>query len=201
MIESVGKIKSFSKASCHHYFVIFTASSLHGIFTGLLDPSLGLFVLVVVENNSSFVSNQVRICKDVFVNAAIVPYIIEKEIFNLGKKVSLVHERENQVAVTVHESFVNLFILVCACIFHSVFFFKAFKLTVSKHRKTWHCDHESADSKVFVSLSELCNCSFFIRIVHEVYIALENLRVKFDCVFYSVPVFLVFLFLEHVHEC
>ena len=110
------------------------------------------------------------------------------------------HDRENEGTVTVHQSFVNLFVLVCTGIFHSVFFLVAFKLTVTEHWKTRHCDHQSADTKIFVSASKLGDCCFFIRIVHEVYVALEDLRIKLDGVFYGVAVLLVLFLFKHVHE-
>ena len=102
--------------------------------------------------------------------------------------------------VTVYKILTWFFIFIRFCILHTVFFGKSFDLTMSEHWKTWHCYHQGADTKVFIAITELGNCSFFIRIVHKVYISLENLRVKINCIFDSITIFLIFFFFEHVHE-
>ena len=103
--------------------------------------------------------------------------------------------------VTVNKPLVRFFVFIGFCIFHAVLFFKAFNLSVTEHWEPRHSNHECTYSKIFVAFSKLCYGCFLIRIVHEVYVALKNLRIKGDCVFYSVTVFLVFFFFKHVHEC
>ena len=95
---------------------------------------------------------------------------------------------------------VRLFVAVGPGVFHAVLFFKAFNLAVTKHGKAGHCCHQSADTKILVALTKLSYGSFFVRVVHKVYITLENLRVKGNCVFYSLSVFVVFFLFEHVHK-
>ena len=72
---------------------------------------------------------------------------------------------------------------------------------MSEHWESRHCYHEGTYTKVFVSVTKLSKSSFFVRVIHKVYVTLKNLRIKGDCIFYCVAVFLVFLFFEHVHEC
>ena len=103
--------------------------------------------------------------------------------------------------VAVDKILVWSFVAVSLGKFHTVLFFKSFNLAVAEHRKTRHCNHQCTYTKVFVILSELGNGSVFVRVVHEVYVALKNLRVKLNRILYGIAVFLVFLFLEHVHEC
>src|SRR5574344_543211 len=69
-----------------------------------------------------------------------------------------------------------------------------------EHWKTWHCGEQCAYSKVFVSISELGNCRFFVRIVHEVDITFQNFRIEQNGFLNCIPVLLVFLILQHVHE-
>ena len=102
---------------------------------------------------------------------SVVPYIVEQEVFNVRKDISLFHKRENIVPVTVYKVLVRCFILVRLCEFHSVFFSESFNLAVAEHRKSRHCNHQCADTKIFVIFSELGNCGVFVRIVHKVYIA------------------------------
>ena len=147
-------------------------AGLNRVFAGLLYPAGSAFVLVVVEDHGGFVSDAVGVGEDVFVYAAVVPNVVEKEVFDLGKKPALFHQREYQLPVAVYQAFVGLFVAVGSRVFHSVFFFKAFDLAVAEHRKSGHRDHKSADAKVLVALSELRHGGFFVGIVHEVYVAL-----------------------------
>ena len=59
MVPAVGKAKTFSKTSCHHFLVVITTADLYCVFTGLLYPSLGTVIFVVVEDDCSFVANKV----------------------------------------------------------------------------------------------------------------------------------------------
>ena len=102
--------------------------------------------------------------------------------------------------VPVYEVLVRSFVFIRLGEFHTVFFGKAFNLSVTEHRKSRHCNHKRTDAEVFVVLAELRNGSVFVRIVHKVYVAFENLRIKFNRVLYGITVFLVFLFFEHIHK-
>ena len=103
---------------------------------------------------------------------AVVPNVVEKEVFDLREEVAFFHKGEYELPVGVYQAFVGLFVAVGAGIFHSIFFFKAFDLSVSEHRKSRHCDHQGANAKVLVALSELGHRGFLVGIVHEVYVAL-----------------------------
>ena len=84
--------------------------------------------------------------------------------------------------------------------FHTVFFGKAFNLSVSEHRKSRHRNHQRTDAEVFVSLTELRNRRIFVGIVHKVYVAFEDLRVEFYRILNGITVLLILLFFEHIHE-
>ncbi|MBA7659949.1 hypothetical protein ES703_67945 [subsurface metagenome] len=63
-----------------------------------------------------------------------------------------------------------------------------------------HGSHHKADPEVFVALTELHNSGFFIRVVHKIYIALQNLRIKLQGIFYQAAVILILFILQHIHE-
>ena len=102
--------------------------------------------------------------------------------------------------MTIHKILVRSFILVCLGEFHAVFFGKPFNLPVPEHRKTRHRNHQGTDTEIFVVLSELRNRRVLVWIVHKVYVAFQDLRVKFYRVLNGITIFLVFLFFEHIHE-
>ena len=158
------------RAACHDLFV--AVAGLYRVFAGLLYPARSAFVLVVVKDHGGFVSDAVGVGEYVFVYAAVVPNVVEKEVFDLGKEPALFHQREYQLPVAVYQAFVGLFVAVGARVFHSVFFFKAFDLAVAEHRKAWHRYHQRADAKVLVALSELRHGGFLVGVVHKVDVAL-----------------------------
>ena len=130
----------------------------------------------------------------------VIPHIVEQEILDTREKIAFFEERENLALVAVDEILIGRFVAVSPRVFHAVFFFKALDLTVTEHRQARHCRHKSANAEIFVAFSELCDRRFFIGVVHEVDISLQNLRVKIDCVFDRLAIFVIFFFFEHVHE-
>ena len=107
---------------------------------------------------------------------------------------------EDFAFMAMEEVLVRLLVPVGAIIFHAILFRIAFNLTVAKHGQSGQCGHNGADAEVFIALAKLLHSRFFIGIVHEIYITLQNLRVVNQCVFNQLAVFFVFLIAQHVHE-
>ena len=194
-----GEIEAFRNRTALHYNLI-TITCLYSIRVRLFNPAGSAVVFVVIENYRSFVTGSVRVGKHIFVYMTVFPEIVEKKVIYAAEKVTLFHQREDVVPVSVYKILARLFVLVSFGVFHSVFLGKAFNLAVTEHRKARHSNHQSTDTKIFVAITKLGNGSFLIRIVHKVYIALKNLRIKGDCIFYRLTVFLIFFFFEHVHK-
>ena len=71
---------------------------------------------------------------------------------------------------------------------------------MAEHRKSGECCKKGAASEVLVAVSELGYGGFLVGVVHEVDVALEDVRVIFQSGLDHVAVLLVVLILEHVHE-
>jgi hypothetical protein len=74
---------------------------------------------------------------------------------------------------------------------------------------TWPCPnigkprqrrHQRADAEVLVALPKLVDRGALVGIVHEVDVALENLRIELDGVLDDEPIVRVLLVAQHVHE-
>ena len=74
---------------------------------------------------------------------------------------------------------INLFIPISFPVFHAIFFGEPLNLSMTKHRQSGHCDHQDTNSKLFITFPKLFNRSLFIRIIHEIDIAFEDIRVVF----------------------
>ena len=101
----------------------------------------------------------------------------------------------------INKPLVWFFIVVCPLILHTIFFPVAFDLAVSYHRQARKSGEKSSYSEVSVIRAKLGDGSIFVRVIHEVYISLENLWFKLQSLFDGISIFLVLLILEHVHEC
>ena len=100
-----------------------------------------------------------------------------------------------------NEPVVRKLVVISSPVLHSVLLMVAFNLSMTDHRQARKGCKKRTDCKVFVSVSELCNRSLLIRIVHEVDIAFQDFRFEYKRVLYAESVFLVLLILQHVHEC
>ncbi len=87
---------------------------------------------------------------------------------------------------------IRLLVPISLAKFHPVLFRIALDLAMPEHWKTWHGRHHGADAKVFIFLTKLVDCCTLVRVVHEVYVPFEYLRIKFQRVFDHQSVFLIF---------
>ena len=167
----------------------------------LFDEAFRVIEAVVVNHQCVVAFSVVGIGIDVFIHIAVaVGKVIKGEIADFRKALALVQQREDLAAVAVQQSLVDLFIPVGLFVFHTVLFAEAFQLSVSEHGQTGHGGHQQADAEVFVTVTELLVGCLFIRIVHEVHIALQDLRVKFQRVLQHHAVASVVLVTQQVHE-
>ena len=109
-------------------------------------------------------------------------------------------EREYPAIMLSDKPFIRAFVVVGPPVFHSVLLMEAFNLSVPDHRKAGKRRQQRAYREVLVTVAELGDGRLLIGVVHEVHVALEDLRLEDKRVLYSQPVLLVLLILEHVHE-
>ena len=93
-------------------------------------------------------------------------------MFYFGKQPALPHQRENFPTVPLYQTGVHLLIVISATVFHTVFFFKAFNLSVPEHRQPRHCHQHGANTEILIVTAELRHGGLFIGIVHKIDIAL-----------------------------
>jgi len=110
------------------------------------------------------------------------------------------NKREDIGLVPMDEIIIWSFIPIGTVIFHAIFLGVTLDLPMPKHRQPWHSDHHGTNTKVFIAFTKLFYCSFFIWVIHEINIALENLRIVNQCVFNQLAVLIVFLIAQHVHK-
>ena len=71
---------------------------------------------------------------------------------------------------------------------------------MAEHGQAGECGHDRANAKVFVTFAKLLHGRLFIGVVHEINIALENFRIKFQRVFNQGAVAGIVFIAQHVHE-
>ncbi|OQA94010.1 MAG: hypothetical protein BWY25_03017 [Chloroflexi bacterium ADurb.Bin222] len=121
-------------------------------------------------------------------------------MLHLGEQIAFVEQREDLLLVPGHQPGIGMLFPIGAAEFHAVLFGVALDLPVTEHRQAGEGRHERADPEVFVALAELIYRGPLVGIVHEVDVALENLRVEFQRVLEELAVFRVLLVAQHVHE-
>ena len=140
--------------------------------------------------------------EDIFVHAAIRRVkVIEEELLHVGEQVAAVKEREDastrgqrsilRWAVSSHFGRAE---------FHPVFFAEAFDLSVTEHGQAGQGRQHRAHAEIFVAIAELLDGGFFIGVVHEVDVTLENLRVELQRVLDRHAILGVIFVAQHVHE-
>ena len=110
------------------------------------------------------------------------------------------HDRKNFQLMPPNQMLIRQFIIVCVLVFHPIFFGEAFHLSVTEHGQAGKVDHNRADAKIFVAIAKLLDGGLLIGIVHEVDVALENLRVKLQRVLDGEAILGIVFVAQHVHE-
>ena len=121
-------------------------------------------------------------------------------MLDAGKKLPDAQQRENLPFMMSDKPGIRRFIPVGTTILHAVFFAIAFDLAVAEHRQAGEGGKQGGDAEIFIAFAELLNGGCFIRVVHEIDIALHNLWIVSQGVFKDFTVFGVLLALEHIHE-
>ena len=174
---------------------------LAGEGDGIFDKAFRVAVAVVVKHQGVVILTVVGVGEYVFIHVAVaVGEVIQDEIADFGKALALVQEREDLAFVAVQQALIYLFIPVGPFVFHAVLFRETFQLSVAEHRQAGHGGHQQADTEIFVAGTELFLGGLFVRVVHEVDIALQDLRVEFQSVFEHHAVAAVVFIAQQVHE-
>ncbi len=143
----------------------------------------------------------VAVGKDILVHPAIrAEEVIQEEILHAGKNIPAVQEREDLAFMAVNQVLVRALLVISPAVFHSIFFGKTLYLTVPEHGQTGHGCHQGADAKVFITFAKLVHCGAFIRVIHEIDVTLEDLRVKFQGVLHQRAVLGIILISQQVHK-
>ena len=72
----------------------------------------------------------------------------------------------------LNKSDIRLFFPVGATVLHAIFFTVTFNLAMAEHRQTGQGGQQGGDAEIFVAFAELFNGGRFVRIVHEIDVAL-----------------------------
>src|SRR6185312_14710620 len=99
-----------------------------------------------------------------------------------------------------HQPGVGRLVVIRATIFHSISFTETFYLTMAKHGQAGQGRQQSAYSEVFISFAKLIDRRALVGIVHEIYVALQYLRIELQGLLYHATVVGILLVTQHVHE-
>ena len=109
-------------------------------------------------------------------------------------------KRKDAPLMRLNQSGIGSLIHLWAAEFHPIFFGKAFDLSVTKHGQTRQGGKHSADAEIFITFSELLDGRFLVRVVHEVDITLQNLRIELKRILDGEAIFIIVFVAQHVHE-
>ncbi len=167
----------------------------------IADPAVHRAEPVVVDHERPLVAGPVGVGEDVLVDVSrIVHDVVEPEVANLGEQAPAMDEGEELPFVAGDESLVGPLVPRGATKLHAVLLGEPLDLPVAEHREARHRDQHRRDPEVLVPGSELLDRRPLVGVVHEVDVALEDLRVELERVPDQQPVVGVLLVAEHVHE-
>ncbi len=191
--------ESLAQGAPHDRLLV--AGALHREPDRATDPAARLGVPVVVDDQRALASGAVRVGEDVLVD---VPgrgdQVVQQEVAHLGEEVPAVQQREELPLVASHQPVVGLLVPVGAAVLHPVLLGVALHLAVPEHRQPRQGGHEGGDPEVLVAGPELVDGRALVRVVHEVHVPLQDLRVELQRVAHHAPVVRVLLVAQHVHE-
>ena len=116
--------------------------------------------------------------------------IVQQEILNPGEQITAAHKWENLPLVTLDQVPIRVLIPIGPAEFHAVFLGKTFHLPMAKHRQAGHGGHQGADPEILIPFAKLVHCRALVGVVHEIDIALQDLRIELEGVLDHQAVFL-----------
>ena len=158
-------------------------------------------VPVVIEDERPRSAAPVGVRVDVLVDpAAVGRQVVQRELVGLGEVPAPAQQRHDLALVARDQPLVRALVQRGAPELHAVLLGEALELPVAEHRQAGQRREERRDAEVLVALPELLDRGLLVRVVHEVHVALEDLRIELQGVPQDPPVLVVVLVAEHVHE-
>ena len=165
------------------------------------DPPGCLAVPVVVHDQGPRGARPVRVGEHVLVDApGVVPEVVQQEVRGLGEVPATVEQGHDLALVAGDQPLVDVLVHRRPAELHAVLLGEALELPVPEHRQAGEGREERGHADVLVALAELLDRGLLVRVVHEVDVALEDLRVELQGLLEHAPVACVVLVAEHVHE-
>ena len=176
-------------------------SGLVGVGSGVIDGAVCFAVAVVVDDQRALVAGAVGIGKDVLVHrTGRLEEIVEQKIVALGKDPATLQQRSNLALVALHKPMVRRLVVARPLVLHAVLLGESLNLPVAEHRQARQRGHHGRHAEAFVALAELVNCRSFIRIAHEVHVALHDVGIELESVLDDRAVLGILLVAQHLHE-
>ena len=155
----------------------------------------------MIDDQRTLAAATVRVREDVLVHPALVgEEIVQTEVVGLREELAAMQQRRDLALVPGHQLGIGHLIVVRATVLHAVPLGEALDLAVAKHRQPRHRRHHRADPEVLVALPELVDRGPLVRVVHEVHVALQDLRIELERVLHDQPVLRIVLVAQHDHE-
>ncbi len=178
----------------------FPFKTVDGFRRGVMQAPEGGVRRVVVDHQRAVAGRAVAEGIDVFVDTVAGLEVVELEIGDPGEVAAAVQQREDLPFVVSDERLVRRFVPVGAAVLHAVLLAVPLDLAVAEHRQPRQGGKQHRHAEVLVAHAELLDGGRLVGVVHEVDVALENLRVEGQDVLEDTPVLGVLLLLEQVHE-